>query len=99
MFLFLGAFIIELYKINIVIVYILYGFIFFMAYLCRVSQPPLDEGGELNNGNNELLEQVQSLEEMIVSSEVICGSNVNETLINQNLATINGKDQMQTLDL
>lgn len=67
----------------------------------RVSQPPLDEeGGELNNGNNELLEQVQSLEEMIVSNqEVICGSNINETLINQNLATINGKNKMQTLYL
>lgn len=67
----------------------------------RVTQPPLDEEGtELNNGNNELLEQVRSLEETIVSNqEVIRGSNTNETLINQNLPTINGKDQMQSLDL
>lgn len=71
-----------------------------MTHFCSVSQPPLDEGRELNNGNNELLEQVQSLEDIIVSNqEVIRGSNINETLINQNLPTVNGKDQMQTLDL
>lgn len=53
---------------------ILYGFIFFLAYIYRVTQPALDEEWTESDGKNE-------------------------NLISQTLPIIDGKDNIQSLDL
>lgn len=70
-------------------------------YLYRERNLPLNEGVEVEN---EIPKEMETLEENIfkevLTGETTQGNNeTDNTIINQNLPTVSGEDQMQSLDM